>query len=141
MQEITLDLPAGGTLTVIPAIPRSFAARIDLLTEYQSSLDKPPRFARVMAATLGIALAGERPVVDGKTLLPLPGYAGDGDIIGYGGKVLDALFGRWRVIPNEALWTAASNACLEMVSSLPRAEEVEAKRDFSSPRGEDLTTP
>jgi hypothetical protein len=137
MLEITFTRPSGDTFALTVSIPKSYSARIDLTAELSAGKDSPARWSRLLSAGLGLALEGRAP----KGKAPLPAYTGDADLVGYGGKVTDALCGRWGVVPDAEFWAQAKDVCIEIMASVPREEEVIAKRDFSSPAEGDSTTP
>lgn len=131
-----MDIPAitftrrdGSKFTLQPRPPRSFAARFDLAAE----MGKEPTGAlamRMNCAALGMALTGQHPPEEPASTLPV--YANDGNLMAYGGKVIEALSVRWQVVPDERFWLDLITLAALLVGSLPTAEGVKERENFTS---------
>ena len=126
--QCTFNRSDGSTFTLTAHMPRSFAARYDLIGELGAH--QGARLIRVLSAAIGLAYAGQYPPGD-TTAQALPVYRNDGDITGYGGRVIEVLAGGWSVVPDERFWDQAKDLCAWMGSTLPTAEGVKSAESFT----------
>jgi hypothetical protein len=138
VDHITLTRADGSTFSLQARPPRSFAARFDLAAALgQRDAAQPAERLRITAAGLGMALTGQHP--EGDPGARMPAYRNDGDLMAYGGQVVETVAGKWGVVPTEEFWQVCVLLCWELVGSLPSAEGVKEREDFTSAR-EDAST-
>jgi len=128
---MTINRRDGSEFTLQPRPPRSFAARFDLAAE----LSRSPLGAqamRVNCAALGMALTGQHPPDEPGSAMPA--YRNDGDLMAYGGSVIETLSVKWQAAPDQAFWLSCIALGQLLCSTLPSAEGVKEKTDFTSQR-------
>ena len=147
MQIKNLEIKGIGTVPV--SLPKSYAARLDLLSAW--SADGADR-GRLMWALIGACWGGKR----------LPAYRpsrGDRDVYAYAAEVCDAMVGAWGLSPSTpvdvfsaegeqvslrladgtsiplTLWTVGAVLMQQITASIPRVEAIEEGANFTAQNG------
>jgi hypothetical protein len=120
---------------VVAELPKSFAARTDLVQTYLQYQDDSPRLGRILAAAIALCWSGKRP--EGSTLarpprLPQYDVAG-GKLLSFGTEVVDVLFGQLQVPLDGQVWTCGLELVAWCSASLPTKAGVDKRVDFISP--------
>ena len=126
----SIDLEGYGKVHLRP--PHSLVAINDVVAEWSGNGKNRAKLARLSAAVVGICWADNNrrncPVYDLES----------GEIISYGGTVLEWMIGRGVVLPS--LYAAASPLFHEVWAFMPKAKEVEkATAGFPDGAGENGT--
>lgn len=128
MEPIKFTRRDGSHFALQPTIPMSFQARYDLAAEMEGA--SRSQMLRLCAAALGLTCVGQHPP-GGTVGQAMPVYRNNGDLMSYGGQVVDLMAGQWGVVPGKELWEQALKLSTELVASLPTSEGVSDKRDFT----------
>lgn len=145
LPTLTFTRTDRSTFTLQPTLPRSFAARQDVLEEYAQARDsgRHNKLMRAITAAVGLCLVGQRPPEQPEAAA-MPRYADDGELMRYASQVTNVLMAGiagWNVVPNEAFYEGAHRLVNHIAESMPRTEVIEARTDFTEASGGDSTTP
>lgn len=144
MDAITLTRTDGSTFALTPRMPKSYAARNDVISAYNAAVtaNDAAKMERTLMACLGLVTQEQAPASeDGGSPPGMPRYdLVNAHVMRYGGRVIEHLYSKWDVAPSAGLYSGALAALNAMVESMPRTRTVEELTNFTSANGEPGTT-